>query len=67
MKSNIIPTQLLSVKEAAKQLGVSEKTLWSISAPRGPLPTVHIGSRVLYDPADLQRFIESRKTKGGVA
>jgi hypothetical protein len=58
------PAALLSANEAAKYLGVSPRTLWAITAPRGPLPVVKIGSRCLYDPVDLQRFINAQKTKG---
>jgi hypothetical protein len=59
------PTALRSVKDTAKYLGVSQRTLWAISAPRGPLPVVKIGTRCLYDPVDLQRYIDVQKTKGG--
>jgi len=52
---------LLSVREAAKMLAISERTLWSITAPRGPLPCVRIGRSVRYDLRDLQAFINSRK------
>ena len=55
---------LLSVKDAAKALGISQRTLWGISAPRGPLPVVRIGTRILYDPDDLARFVQAQK-KGG--
>jgi hypothetical protein len=57
-------TALLSTKEAAKYLGVSPRTLWGISAPRGPLPVVKIGTRCLYDPVDLAKYIDTQKTKG---
>ncbi|HZZ78460.1 MAG TPA: helix-turn-helix domain-containing protein [Gemmataceae bacterium] len=63
--SNIVPPQLLSVGQAAKALNIGERTLFSISAPRGPLPVVRIGNRVLYDMADIARYIESQKTTGG--
>jgi len=52
---------LLSAREAAKMLAISERTLWSITAPRGPLPCVRIGRVVRYDLRDLQAFINSRK------
>lgn len=52
---------LLSVREAAKMLAISERTLWSITAPRGPLPCVRIGRSVRYDLRDLRAFINSRK------
>lgn len=59
------PAALLSTRETAKYLGVSLRTLWGISAPRGPLPVVKIGTRCLYDPVDLAKYIEAQK-KGAV-
>lgn len=56
---------LLPAPEAAQSLAVCPKTLWSITEPRGDLPCVRIGRRVLYDPADLRVYIESKK--GGQA
>ena len=59
------PTKLLiSARQAAADLSICEKTLWSMTAPRGPIPVVKIGRRRLYDPNDLARFIEERKVKG---
>jgi len=52
---------LLSAPEAAKALSICEKTLWSMTAPRGDLPCVRFNRRVLYDPADLHDLIERRK------
>lgn len=52
---------LVSVREAARMLGVCEKTLWSLTVPRGPIPSVRIGRAVRYSPADLQAWIESAK------
>lgn len=55
---------LLSAREAARALSICEKTLWSMTTPRGDLPCVRIGTRVLYDPADLAAWIDTKK-KGG--
>jgi len=54
---------LLGASDAAKSLGVSRKTLYNHTAPRGDLPAVRIGARVLYDVADLRAWIERRKTR----
>ena len=54
---------LLTSKEAAAALGVCEKTLWSLTDPRGPIACVRIGRAVRYDPADLSAWIESAKSK----
>ena len=51
---------LLNIREAAKTLGVSERTVWAISAPRGPLACVKIGARVMYRPADLEAYIAAQ-------
>lgn len=56
---------LLTVREAAAALSVCEKTLWSLTAPRGPLPAVRLGRSVRYDVTDLRAFIE--RAKGGEA
>ena len=56
---------LIPAREAARLLSVSEKTLWSYSAPRGDIPVVRIGARTLYDPDDLRAWIA--RQKGGVA
>ena len=52
---------LLSANEAAETLGICTKTLWTLTKA-GSIPCVRIGCRVLYDPLDLKRWIESQKT-----
>ncbi len=51
---------LVDVRRAAAMLGVSQRTLWTLTHD-GTIPVVRIGSRVLYDPQDLRAFIASRK------
>jgi excisionase family DNA binding protein len=58
---------LLSAREAAKALSVSERTLWSMTAPRGPIPAVKIGTRVLYSVTALQKWIDAQAVVGGQA
>lgn len=48
---------LLSLREAAKRLGVSERHLWGLTAPRGPVPCVRFGGRVMYRPEDLRDYL----------
>jgi len=55
------PRFLLSVVETARALNLSRKTLWQITAPRGDLPCIKIGTRVLYSPADIMAWIERQK------
>ncbi len=52
---------LLSAREAARALSVCEKTLWSYTQPRGPIPSLTIGSRRLYAVADLEAWITAQK------
>lgn len=54
---------LVGVREASYLLGISPRHLWSLSQPRGPLPVIRLGGRVLYDPDDLRRFVEQAKQK----
>jgi len=55
---------LLNAHDAARSMAVCEKTLWSMTWPRGELPCVRIGRRVLYDPRDITAWIDKQK-KGG--
>lgn len=54
---------LLNLKQAAKMLSISDRTLHSMTAPRGPIPSVKIGTRVCYAVSDLERAIEALKVK----
>ncbi len=56
-----MPKLLVTARDAARLLSVCEKTLWSLTAPRGPLPAVRIGRAVRYDVADLRAFINGQK------
>ena len=58
-----VPRLLLTAKEAAAALGVCEKTLWSLTDPRGPIRCVRIGRAVRYDPHDLSAWIEQAKSR----
>ncbi len=61
----------LRPREAAKALGISARTLWGLTAPRGPIPCVRVGSgkrqTVLYPVADLQAWLswQAEMAKGG--
>ena len=52
---------LLTSRDAARFLGISERYLWEISSPRGPVPCVRMRNVVRYDPADLKQAIERFK------
>ncbi|MBL6707241.1 MAG: helix-turn-helix domain-containing protein [Planctomycetaceae bacterium] len=55
------PTPLLTVRETADVLRVSERTLWTLTNS-GELPSVRVGRSVRYDQNDLAAWIASRKT-----
>jgi predicted DNA-binding transcriptional regulator AlpA len=52
---------LVTSKQAAEMLGVSSRTVWGMTAPRGPLQSVRLGSAVRYDVEDLASAIASMK------
>ncbi len=62
-----VPRLLLTPREAAAALSISERTLWSITAPRGALRLVRIGRSVRYDPHDLAAYIERQKAQAANA
>jgi predicted DNA-binding transcriptional regulator AlpA len=52
------PTLLLTARDAARALAISEKTLWTLSAPRGPIPTIRVGERsIRYSVRALEEWI----------
>ena len=53
--------KLLSAREAAKALAMSERTLWQLTVPRGPIRVVRVGRAVRYAHEDLDEWI--RRTK----
>ena len=57
---------LLTAKQAAEVLSISERTLYTLSAPRGPIPVVPIGGgRNLRYPVDgLRAFIAKHALVG---
>jgi predicted DNA-binding transcriptional regulator AlpA len=57
-----VTSLLLSARDAARSLNISERTLWALTAPRGDIPPVRIGRRVLYAPSDLIAWIDTQKT-----
>ena len=54
---------LLTPRQAAEALQISERKLWSMKAS-GEIPHVLLGRSVRYPVADLQQWIEERM-KGG--
>lgn len=58
--TSILPL-LLTPNEAARALSISPRALWSLTAPRGPIPAVYLGRSVRYSPESLQRWIASKQ------
>lgn len=60
-------------KQAAEVLGVCERTLWNLTAPRGPIPCLRVGKGkrqiVLYPIAELTAWMnqEAQEQNGGQA
>ncbi len=63
MQAQSTPKLLINTHEAAKLLSISEKKLWSMTAPRGPLPCVRMGRAVRYHPADIDNFVAAMTAK----
>ena len=53
-----LPYQLLTCREAAKLLGISERKLWGLTK-KGILPMVKMDKTVRYRPEDLCKYVES--------
>lgn len=49
----------LRPRDAARALGIGERTLWALTAPRGPIPVVRVGACRLYPVDALRAWLES--------
>ena len=58
--------ELLPTREAARYLGISPRTIWGLTFPRGPLPVSRFGRAVRYSRSDLDAFIVRSKKVGGL-
>jgi hypothetical protein len=68
MQSSIISDKLLlAAREAARALSISERTLWSMTVPRGPIPCARMGTRVLYSVSALQKWIDAACKEEGLS
>ena len=56
------PAHLVDSREAARQLGISQRSLWTLTH-EGQLPRVRVGRLVRYDQNDLVAFIDRNRTK----
>jgi excisionase family DNA binding protein len=62
MRDSVAPQLLLTARQAAQALSVSERTLWQLSKD-GRIPIVRIGRSVRYQVKDLERFIETARNR----
>lgn len=53
---------LIDARRSTALLGIKSRKFWELSNA-GAFPTVRIGRRVLFDPADLRAYAD--KCKGG--
>jgi len=53
-------TRLMTSKNAAKYLCISERKLWDMTKT-GEIPAVRLGRAVRYDRSDLDSFIQRAK------
>lgn len=64
MSDQLQPARLLiGSAEAARMLSISPRTLWGLTAPRGPIPCVYLRRAVRFDPDDLRRWVEQSKQR----
>lgn len=54
--------RLLTPREAADRLCISERKLWALTMPRGSLPCVRIARSVRYAVHDLDGFVARMTT-----
>ncbi|HAU36456.1 MAG TPA: DNA-binding protein [Phycisphaerales bacterium] len=54
--------KILTVREAAKFLRLSERMLWELTK-RGKIVAIRVGRRVTYDIQDLLAWVERQKVR----
>jgi hypothetical protein len=59
----------LRPRDAAKVLGISQRLLWDLTAPRGPIPVVRVGSgkrrACLYEVDALKVWLKQNAEAAG--
>ena len=61
----VSPPMLLSMRDAARTLGISERTLWTLVHER-QFPHVRLGRRLMFSRAALEAWIASQQVGGNV-
>lgn len=52
--------RLSNARETAATLGISERTLWKLTQPRGPIPCIRLGSCIRYSARQIDEWIRSQ-------
>jgi len=66
MSQSSVHALLVPAEEAMRLLGgISRKSLYSWTRPRGPIPCIKLGARVLYSVRALEAFIAEQEAKAG--
>lgn len=55
-------SRLYTANEVGKLLGVTTRTLYTLSA-RGELPCIKVGRSVRYHPDDVEAYINKQRTE----
>jgi hypothetical protein len=59
MVNETTETLTVSARDAAKALGISTRHLYAMTAPRGPIPCIKLGRRIVYRWEDLLRALDT--------
>jgi len=51
----------VDVRDAARMLSISERALWSLTSPRGPVPAVRLGRSVRYGVRALEEWLAAQQ------
>ncbi|MCE9618484.1 MAG: helix-turn-helix domain-containing protein [Planctomycetes bacterium] len=63
-KKQVSPTLALRPREAARALGIGQRKLWELTKT-GVIPSVRIGTCVLYQVSQLEAWLTARASKAG--
>lgn len=63
VERNSAPTLLLTPRQAAAALSISERSLWSLTKS-GAVPSIKIGRLVRYRPESLRVWLTEREQSG---
>jgi hypothetical protein len=63
-----VPSPLaLRARQAAAALGISPRSLWALTVPRGPIPAIRVGRGkrriTLYPVSELEKWLTEQAAK----